>query len=127
MKRTIFFIITQILLSLYCFYIFWSFTDLFYLMPIGVINIILVCTNIIKRKIVILLNLIIYLLITIFYFYLYFDLLILEGYIKDIHSPFLLMGVALHAPIILYCSVALIVLRKELLLLLAQVLRGNIR
>jgi hypothetical protein len=126
MNCIIFFIITQISFSLYCFFISWSFPDLSYLVPIGIINIILVCTNIIKRKIVILLNFIFYSLITIFYLYLYFELLILRGYIKDISDPFLLMGAALHAPIFLYGIVVLIILRKRSLVILAPVLTGKV-
>ena len=109
MKRTFYFLV-QAVFTGYCLFMGFNFDGLFYLFLIGLINI-AACFLIISRKqYALIISILFYVLILLFYAYLFFDLLIVRGFINEPTDPFLIMGIIIHSPVILYCLIATICL-----------------
>lgn len=108
MEKNYIFYFTQFLFGIYCIYLSNSFGGLFFLMPIGIISIILCLGALIKIKFVIILNILFFAILLVIYAALFFDLLIIRGFIRNLSEGFLLMGAALHVPIICYSIFAFI-------------------
>ena len=102
MKKIYLFGFIELLISLYCLFLPFYFNDLFYLIPIGIILLILGVGILTVKNLTRILNLLFSFIIIIIYLLLFFYLLIIRGYIKELLNPFLTMAVSIHAPIILF-------------------------
>jgi len=110
MRKMFVFMATQLFFSVYCLYLANCFDGLFYLIPIGIISIVLCLSVLIRKKLAIVLNISFFVILIAMYTILFFDLLIVRGFIHNLSDGFLLMGIAFHAPIICYSFFAVIFL-----------------
>lgn len=112
MKKSFYFV-AQTIFTGFCIFNGLSFNGFFYLFLIGVLNIIVCFLIVSQSRKALIVSLLFYVCVIIFYAYLYFDLLIVRGFIN---SPYVfpMMGDEVHIPIILYCIFAVILLGKYL-------------
>jgi len=115
--KSFFYIIAQIIFTIYCIFIGLSVGGFFYLTLIGLINI-PVCFFVKKKnRRILIVSTLFYVLVFLFYTYLLFDILIIKGLIRYFPDPFFMMGAIVNMPVILYCVIIVIFLIKKIVLI----------
>lgn len=111
--KLFFYFLAQTIFTGYCLLMGVKIDGFFYMFLIGLGNIV-VCFLIASRnRRALIVSILFYILIILFYAYLYFDMLIARGFINSSH-PFFMMGDEIHAPVLLYCVIAIIFLGRYL-------------
>jgi len=110
--KSIFYFIAQTIFTSYCIFMGLYINGFFYMFLIGLLNI-GTCFLIVSRKRrALIISILFYAMIFLVYTYLVFDMLIVKGFVNHLPDPFFMMGAIIHAPVILYCLVAVIALKK---------------
>jgi hypothetical protein len=91
----------QFVYSIYLFLLVYLIENYSYLLLIGIISFVL-ALGIKKFMIVRVINFYFCSAILLVYILYFFDFLILKGYISEITSPFFLMGITLHFPVLIF-------------------------
>lgn len=111
MKISIF-AIAEIICGLYM--VFWSFWEgLHWLRPGGIILALIGIASFKLKNWIRIFNTIFLVTLILLYIFLFFHLLIIQGYIQDVSNPFFLIGLTIHLPVILFSIFGLIFLRKR--------------